>query len=90
MAEKPEAQPPSSVDMRVRHEGIETRFTSQFVVNSTREEIVVNSSFGRLVDPQSSEQILPINNRTAMTPQGAAGSARTLTEVIKGLRTSSG
>lgn len=80
-----DTQQQTKVSTRVRYDSMETQFASQFIVNSTREEIIVNFSPGPLVDPQSREQLLPINTRIAMTPQGAARLTRTLTDVLKSL-----
>ena len=74
------------VAMHVRYENMETHFTSQFVVNSTREEIIVNFSPGPISDPQTNQQMLPINTRIAMTPQGAARLAQTLSSVLKNMQ----
>ncbi len=60
------------IAMHVRYENLETQFASQFIVNPTREEIIVNFSPGPIADPQTNQQLLPINTRIAMTPHGAA------------------
>jgi len=74
------------IAMHVRYENMETQFASQFVVNSTREEIIVNFSPGPIADPQTNQQLLPINTRIAMTPHGAARLAQTLSNVLKNLQ----
>ena len=73
--------------MHVRYENMQTHFASQFVINSTREEIIVNFSPGAISDPQTNQQMLPINTRIAMTPQGAARLVQTLSSVLKNLQT---
>ena len=88
MAKKPESSEnePQKIAMRVRYENMETQFASQFVVNSTREEIIVNFSPGAISDPQTNQQMLPINTRIAMTPHGAARLAQTLSNVLKNMQ----
>ena len=79
-------QEQAKVSMSVRYDSMETQFASQFIVNSTREEIIVNFSPGAIADPQTSQQILPINTRIAMTPQGAARLAQTLSSVLANMQ----
>ena len=88
MAKKPEAtaQEQQKVSMRVRYENMETQFASQFIVNSTREEIIVNFSPGPITDPQTNQQMLPINTRIAMTPYGAARLVQTLSNVLQNMQ----
>lgn len=88
MAKKSDApeQEPQKVAMHVRYENMETQFASQFVVNASREEIIVNFSPGAIVDPQTNSQMLPINTRIAMTPHGAARLAQTLSNALKNLQ----
>jgi hypothetical protein len=88
MAKKPESseKEQQKVAMHVRYENMETQFASQFIVNSTREEIIVNFSPGAIADPQTNQQMLPINTRIAMTPHGAARLAQTLSNVLKNMQ----
>jgi len=88
MAKNPEATEPEQhkVSMHVRYEKMETQFASQFIVNATREEIIVNFSPGAIADPQTNQQLLPINTRIAMTPHGAARLAQTLSNALKNLQ----
>ena len=83
---KPEDQEQAKVSMSVRYDSMETQFASQFIVNSTREEIIVNFSPGAIADPQTNQQMLPINTRIAMTPQGAARLAQTLSSVLTNMQ----
>jgi hypothetical protein len=46
----------------------------------------VNFSPGAIADPQTNQQMLPINTRIAMTPNGAARLVQTLTNVLKNLQ----
>ena len=88
MAKEPEASEKEQpkVAMHVRYENMETQFASQFIVNATREEIIVNFSPGRIADPQTNQQMLPINARIAMTPHGAARLAQTLSNALKNMQ----
>jgi hypothetical protein len=79
-------QETQKVAMNLRYDKLDAQFASQFIVNSTREEIIVNFSPGPLVDPGSKQQLLPINLRVAMTPQGAARLAKTLTKVLRDMQ----
>ena len=81
-----EQQEKQKVSMHVRYDNMETEFASQFIVNSTREEIIVNFSPGAIADPQTNQQMLPINTRIAMTPQGAARLAQTLGSALKNMQ----
>ena len=91
MADTNESTAPEkrTVSMQVRYENMETQFASQFIVNSSREEIIVNFSPGAITDPQTNQQMLPINSRIAMTPNGAARLVQTLTNVLKNLQAAS-
>lgn len=71
--------------MQVRYDSMETHFASRFVVNATHEEVIVNFSPGPISDPQTNQQLLPINTRIAMTPHGAARLAQTLSSVLKNM-----
>lgn len=88
MADQPEtteAQQPKTTT-HLRYEKMDTQFASQFILNASREEIIINFSPGPLPDPQTNQQLLPINTRIAMTPQGAARLAQALTNVLKNLQ----
>jgi len=72
--------------VRIRYDKTETTFASQFVVNATREELIVNFSPGYIADPQSNERMLPIQTRIAMSPAGAARLVNTLTSVLRNMQ----
>jgi hypothetical protein len=88
MADQPETteteQPKTTTHLR--YDKMDTQFASQFILNASREEIIVNFSPGPLLDPQTNQQLLPINTRIAMTPQGAARLAQALANVLKNLQ----
>ena len=71
------------VNVRLRYDKMETMFASQFIVNASREEIILNLSPGYIAEPGSKERLLPIQTRIAMTPQGAARLVQTLSTVLR-------
>jgi hypothetical protein len=88
MAKKSAApeQRTQKVSMHLRYDSMETQFASQFVVNASREEIIVSFSPGAIMDPQTNQQVLPINTRIAMTPHGAARLTQTLSNALKNMQ----
>ena len=65
-------QEQKQVKVRFRYNTTDTLFASQFLVNTSREELILNLSYGYMADPGTDEQLLPIHTRIAMTPQGAS------------------
>ena len=74
---------PDQPNVRLRYDSMETTFASQFIVNASREEIILNLSPGYIAEPGSGDRLLPIQTRIAMTPQGAARLAKTLDTVLR-------
>ena len=74
---------PEKVNVRVRYDSMDTLFASQFIVNASREEIVLNLSPGYITEPGTNDRLLPIQTRIAMTPQGAARLIKTLSTVLQ-------
>jgi hypothetical protein len=74
--------------VRVRYDTTEASFASQFVINATREELIVNFSSGYLADPQTKDRLLPIQTRIAMSPNGAARLVNTLTQALRNMQQS--
>lgn len=72
--------------VRVRYDTTEASFASQFVINATREELIVNFSSGYLADPQTKDRLLPIQTRIAMSPNGAARLVNTLTQALRNMQ----
>ena len=72
--------------VRVRYDTTEASFASQFVINATREELIINFSSGYLADPQSKDRLLPIQTRIAMSPNGAARLVNTLTQALRNMQ----
>lgn len=72
--------------VRVRYDKMDTTFASQFIVNASREEVIVNFSPGYIADPQTNERLLPVQTRIAMTPAGTARLVNTLTAVLRNMQ----
>ncbi len=64
--------------VNVRYEQTSALYASQFVLNATGDEIIINFSSGSLPDPTTGEVLLPIHSRIAISPQGA----RTLIDLL--------
>ena len=80
---KEDAPQKERVNVRLRYDSMDTMFASQFIVNASREEIILNLSPGYIAEPGTNERLLPIQTRVAMTPQGAARLAQTLSNVLR-------
>lgn len=68
--------------MQLSHEEIKVIDASQFLLNSTAEELVLNISPGYLSEPNGMVSVLPIHTRIAMTPNSAVQLVQTLTQAI--------
>ncbi|MDD2814783.1 MAG: DUF3467 domain-containing protein [Thiotrichaceae bacterium] len=62
---------PADQQLRVRYEQTQALYASQFVLNASEEEIIINFSSGSLPDPQTGETHLPIHSRVALSTEGA-------------------
>lgn len=60
-----------STQLQVRYSETSSLYCSQFLVNSTPEDITIGFSSGYIQDPGSRETVLPIHTRISMTLQGA-------------------
>lgn len=58
-------------NITVRYSETSSLFCSQFLVNSTSEDVTVGFSSGYMRDPSTNETSLPIHSRVSMTPAGA-------------------
>jgi hypothetical protein len=61
----------TETQLRVRYEQTQALYASQFVLNASEEEIIVNFSSGSLPDPQTGDTHLPIHSRIALSKEGA-------------------
>lgn len=58
--------------IRVTYGTTDALFASQYAINATDDEIVVNFSSGFVSGNSNDEQVLPIHTRIALTRAGAA------------------
>ena len=61
----------NSQQVKVRYSETSALFASQFLINTTSEDIILNFSSGAITDPASGETLLPVHSRIAMTPAAA-------------------
>jgi len=57
--------------IKVRYNETSAVFASQFILNTSTEDIIINFSSGPLSDPSTGETILPVHTRIALTREGA-------------------
>jgi len=74
--------------VRVRYDKTDATYASQFVINATREDLIVNFSSGYIADPQTNDRLLPIQTRIALSPGGAARLVNTLTQALRNMQES--
>ncbi len=68
--------------IKVRYNETSALFASQFIVNTSAEDVTINFSSGPLSDPATGETILPVHTRMAMTREGARRLHAVLTNVL--------
>lgn len=78
MADKKEKQQ----QVKVRYNETSALYASQFIVNTTDEDITLNFSSGPMSDPAGNETILPVHTRIAMSKQGAVRLYKILSQVL--------
>jgi len=76
----PEKQ--GSQQIHMRYEQTMANYASQFVLNATGEEIIINFSSGSIPDPRTGENHLPIHTRIAMSTAGARRLANLLNQAL--------
>jgi len=64
-------QPAPNRTLKVKYEETTARYASQFLANTSNEEIFLDLSSGAIVDPSSGGALLPIHTRLVLTRQGA-------------------
>ncbi len=57
--------------VKVRYNETSSLFASQFLINTSTEDITINFSSGPMSDPTNGETILPVHTRMSMTMAGA-------------------
>jgi hypothetical protein len=85
MAEK-KPESPQQQTVKVRYEETQALFASQFMINASDEDVVINFSSGHISDPNTGESILPIHTRIALTPGATIRLVNTLTQVIDNMK----
>jgi hypothetical protein len=85
MAEK-KPQAPQKQSVKVRYEETQALYASQFMINASDEDIVINFSSGHLSDPNTGESIMPIHTRIALTPGATIRLVNTLTQVLNNMQ----
>ncbi len=70
-------------NVRILYEETAATFANQVIVNSGRDQIILDFSTGIISDQNSGTHLLPIQKRVAMTPANAASLVNTLTGVLK-------
>ena len=68
--------------IRVRYNETSALFASQFIVNTSAEDVTINFSSGPISDPGSGETMLPVHTRIAMTREGARRLHAVLTNIL--------
>jgi len=70
-------------NVRILYEETSATFANQVIVNSGRDQIILDFSTGIISDQNSGTHLLPIQRRIAMTPANAASLVNSLTGVLK-------
>lgn len=70
-------------NVRILYEKTEASFVNQVIVNSGRDQVILDFSTGIISDHASGSHILPIQHRLAMTPANAASLVQTLGGVLR-------
>ncbi|OUD13312.1 DUF3467 domain-containing protein [Thioflexithrix psekupsensis] len=73
---------PSPRQVRVRYEQTQALYASQFVLNVTGEEVIINFSSGSLPDPTTGDMHLPIHSRIALSQQGVRQLVQLLNQAL--------
>lgn len=82
------AQTDQQQKVSIRYEQTNATYASQFVINATLEEIIINFSAGYINDPQTQQTLLPVHSRIAVSPSGAARLVNTLSQALRNLQES--
>jgi len=76
--------PSRTRQVKVRYAETSALYASQFLVNASGEDIILNFSSGYIADPSSKETLLPVHTRVAMSPGGARRLHALLDQILKG------
>ena len=64
-------QDPKQKRIHVRYEETSATYASQFLVNATDEDVIINFSSGYLAESGPQETVLPVHTRIAISRTGA-------------------
>ena len=70
-------------NVKIRYEETKAVYASQFVVNTTAEEVIINFSSGYLMDPASGDTLLPVHSRIALSIPAAARLSNVIAHVLR-------
>lgn len=70
-------------NVRILYEKTEATFVNQVIVNSGRDQVILDFSTGIISDQSTGNHVLPIQQRIAMTPANAASLVQTLSNVLR-------
>lgn len=82
MATEKTSEKQASQQIHLRYEQTTATYASQFVLNATSEEIIINFSSGSIPDPRTGENHLPIHTRIAMSTAAARRLANLLNQAL--------
>ena len=68
--------------IKVRYNETSALFASQFILNTSAEDVTINFSSGAISDPATGETILPVHTRIGMTREGARRLHAVLSNVL--------
>jgi hypothetical protein len=68
--------------IKVRYNETSALYASQFILNTSDEDITINFSSGPMSDPAGNETVLPVHTRIAMSKQGAVRLYKILAQVL--------
>ena len=57
--------------LKVKYENMTAQYASQCILNSTKEEVLLDFSSGVVPDPTTGQPVVPVHTRIAMTMAGA-------------------
>lgn len=71
MKKQPGDTEKTSEQVTVRYNETSSLFASQFILNTSSDDVTISFSSGPLADPSGNGTILPVHSRIAMTRDGA-------------------
>ena len=69
--------------VKVRYNETSALYASQFIVNTSNEDLTINFSSGPITDPATGESVLPVHTRIAMTLSAAQRLHAVLGNILK-------